>query len=583
MAFRITLYMLFVVALCIAKTKENHPDQLSEMSFDELYKQAKMYKQQNDSLKARVYFGAFKQKAIREKNDQRLVNGYRSMAIWEENLTQKLAYADSAIYIAKKTNNDEFIGNALYTKGVVYYKHNNWEETLHYYLLADDYISKTTNDYLKYKIKYSIATTQYTLGYYDEALLMAEQCIGYFQKHQDRNHRLGYLNSLHFKALCLNRLENYQASSKVNQFGLQKAKEFDLDDVNYSFTCLEGMNQYGLANYQQALELLEFTLPFFESSNNTKQQSVINFYIGKSYLALNQNNHAISRFKKVDSIFVQTGYLRDDMTESYLFLIANAQQQGDIQKELNYTNRLLEADQLLHNQYKNIAVAIHKEYDTKKLLESKANLEQLLVQNKAKNTWLSIALMAALIGMSLLTIRYVYYRKKFKKLYKQFINQLPKTVPNSAELHILEATPEVVQQEIKEDVVEKILKGLQRFEAAKGFAKHNLTLSKLADTLKTNPKYLSRIIAEHKNKEYSQYINDLRIDYLMKLLETKKYREYTIEALAKEIGYNSSKGFNAVFYKTTGMKFSNFLKEFRKDYKERPFSLSKVENQRAIA
>src|SRR5690606_27614144 len=111
----------------------------------------------------------------------------------------------------------------------------------------------------------------------------------------------------------------------------------------------------------------------------------------------NQDNHAISRFKKVDSIFAQTGYLRDDMTESYLFLIANAQQQGDIQKELNYTNRLLEADQLLHNQYKSIAVAIHKEYDSKKLLESKTRFKPSIVENKSKKTWLSIALIGALI------------------------------------------------------------------------------------------------------------------------------------------------------------------------------------------
>lgn len=580
MSFRTILYLFVLLVVCTAKLKAQHPHSLSDKSFDELYEQSKALFAQKDTQKALLYFEAYKQKAVRENNTERLVNIYRSMAIWQTALEQKIAYADSAIHIARTTNNDEFIGNALYTKGVVYYKYNDWNKTLDYYLLADNHISKTGNEYSKNKLKYAVFQAKYTLGDYDEALSIIQECVAYFEQYDDNNHRKGYLSSLHSLGLCLNRMERYKECSEVNRKGSEKAAEFDLNEMQYSFSSSEGINQYDLDNYQQALEHFECSLPFFIDSGNTKQQAVISFFMGKSYMGLNKNKQAVTCFEKVDSLFAETGYLRDDMAENYVFLIDNAKKQRNPEKELYYTNRLLEADKLLYNQYKDIAVTIHKKYDTKKLQESKASLEKLLGQKTAANEWLTLSLLIAFTGILLLSARYIYYRKRFKKLYRQFTDSLSDPAQNTvATGNPSERVPVSRQQEIKENVIHRVLKGLIRFESNKGFTKQNLTLIKLAESLNTNPKYLSKIITEHKQKDYSQYINDLRINHLKELLKTKKYLEYKIEALAKEIGFGSAKCFNTAFYKATGMKFSDFFNEYRKDHKEKHYSLSESENQ----
>lgn len=580
MYFRTSLYLLVFFGLWNIRLNAQQPDSLSNISFDELYNHSKnLMLVEKETLKALPYFEAYKQKAIRENDTERLVNIYRSMAIWQTELEPKIAYADSAIHIARNSGDNGLIGNALYTKAVVYFKHNHWDKVIEYYLKADHYISKTDNKYFEHKVKYAIFQAKYTLGNYEEALPIIQQCVSYFGQHNDdHHHQLGYLNSLHGLGVCLNRMGKYAECSEVNQTGFEKAVALSKEEMTYPFSSSEGINQYSTGNYQQALEYLEPALSFFTASDNKKQQAITSFFIGKSLIEMNKSNMAIPYFEKVDSIFAQTGYLRSDMAENYVFLINDAKRQKDLKKELYYTNRFLEADQMLHNQYKDIAVGIHKDYDTKKLQESKAHIEKLLGQKEANNKWLTVFLLTALTGIILLSARYVYYRKKFKKLYKQFIDNRPALTL----IRPVEPIPDSTQQEIKEELVNKILKKLERFESNKGFTKQNLTLSKLARDLKTNPKYLSKIIAEHKHKEYLRYINDLRINHLMELLKTKKLTEYTIEALAKEIGYSSAKGFNTVFYNTTGMKFSGFLKEFRKDHKESYSPLSELKEQRAV-
>jgi len=69
------------------------------------------------------------------------------------------------------------------------------------------------------------------------------------------------------------------------------------------------------------------------------------------------------------------------------------------------------------------------------------------------------------------------------------------------------------------------------------------------------------IINHHKEKNFSNYLNDLRIEYVIKELKTNiVLRKYTIEALANEIGFNSSESFSKAFYRKTGIYPSYYIK-----------------------
>ena len=115
---------------------------------------------------------------------------------------------------------------------------------------------------------------------------------------------------------------------------------------------------------------------------------------------------------------------------------------------------------------------------------------------------------------------------------------------------------------VSKEVSVKVLSALQNFDNKKTYLKPNLNLNKVAKTLNTNSKYLSIVINQTYNKSVVQYINDLRIEYvILKLKEDQKFRKYTIKAIAIEIGFNTDQAFSKAFHKKTGVFPSSFIKE----------------------
>ena len=119
--------------------------------------------------------------------------------------------------------------------------------------------------------------------------------------------------------------------------------------------------------------------------------------------------------------------------------------------------------------------------------------------------------------------------------------------------------------EINQDKVTEILNKLEQFENQKGFLTLGLTQFSLASKLQTNTKYLSKIINTYKKKNFSTYINDLKIDYILnELIENKKLKNFNIAGIAELAGFKSAESFNSAFTKKTGLKPSYFIKELEK-------------------
>ncbi|AZA67034.1 helix-turn-helix domain-containing protein [Chryseobacterium carnipullorum] len=132
-------------------------------------------------------------------------------------------------------------------------------------------------------------------------------------------------------------------------------------------------------------------------------------------------------------------------------------------------------------------------------------------------------------------------------------------------LIIEEVMPEIKDKTgnaLSEDVTQSILKDLNTFESKGLFLKKGITLASLAKTFKTNTAYLSEVINTHQGKNFTTYLNDLRIDYVSeRLLEDKKLRSYKLPAIADELGYNNVQAFSAAFKKKTGTTPAIYIKE----------------------
>jgi AraC-like DNA-binding protein len=179
---------------------------------------------------------------------------------------------------------------------------------------------------------------------------------------------------------------------------------------------------------------------------------------------------------------------------------------------------------------------------------------------KAKNFWLILSLICIFLLAAVFFFKNIILIKRYKKIIsKQFY---------SVEGSIVEirANPEIAT--ISPEIIEDILEKLDCFERKQGFLSAKLSLSQLAHDLNTNPNYLSRIINLTIEKNYSQYINELRINFTLEELRTnQKFRKYSIKAIAKECGFNSASSFTRAFKKTTGLYPSYFVKQLVKSKK----------------
>lgn len=549
---------LLILSLCIGdqvcaqKIEFKIPDSLRSKDYDYLFERIEAL--EDDGAKQSLYLQSFLWKAKEEKKSKEIVNGYKNYIYYApENL--KLVYADSMVYAAKESMDSALIGSAYLSKGILYYIQKKHTYALDNYLIANNFISKTNDKYLIYKVKYNIAHIKYYLGFYDEAIALFRECIDYFKGNNAR----AYLNSVHSLGLCYNRIGNYGLCTETNEKGIVEGKRLANNEMEGYFIHSEGINQYFKNNYASAIKKITNSLPAIRENKDFANEAVGYFYIGKSYWDLKKPEMALPYFIKVDKIFEDKDYIRPDLRQNYELLINYYKSKNNPKSQLNYIGKLIKVDSIIHNKFKYLSGRIHKEYDTKELLIEKKKIENLLDRRKY-NDFIFTGVLAVLF---LLVLIIAYRHIRNKNVYRQKFEELMKKSEAATKVETKNITNGI--DDINQDTVAAVLKQLERFEKDKKFLEKDLTAAKLTVAFDSNAKYLSKIIYHYREKKFVEYINDLKIDYIISLLkEDKRIRNYTNKALAEEGGFSSTQRFATAFFAKTGMPTSYFIEELLK-------------------
>lgn len=558
------LVLFFIVGCSLYSDAQTNPATLRNKSYK--YFEEKITEHENDSTKLWFYLNAYLSKAKHDHNYEKAATAFEYMAFFSAD-ESRITYADSTIYYAKKVKSNILLGKAYLTKGTILYSQKKYKKALDSYIIANDYINKTDDKYLKHEAKYSIANIKCYLGYYDEAATLFKDCADYFKDKEDS----GYLSSMHSLSFCYNKLGKYDLCTTTNEIALKRAESIK-DEISKSYIYhSEGINQYSKKNYTAAIEKINASLPLIVKENDFANETVGYFYIGKSYLALGDEEKAISYFKKVDKTFTDHEYIRPDLREGYEYLISYYKKNNNINIQLYYINKLIKADSLLNQNFRYLSDKIHKEYDTKVLLNAKSEIEEKLKNKESIATTLYCT-----ITLLFFLVLYILYRHyKTQKAYRQKFEELmqqKETLPVQKDEDIKEIVKQEEDEEltkkpdINPEVIASILSNLEKFEAKQKFLQKDLTLINLASKFNTNSNYLSKTINYYKKKSYINYINDLRIDFIVQLLKDEpKFRNYTIKALAEESGFSTPQHFSKAFYAKTGIQPSYFVNEISKE------------------
>ncbi|WP_146941602.1 helix-turn-helix domain-containing protein [Chryseobacterium hagamense] len=550
---------------------------LSQDGYSDFYKMREKYEDfpENDQ-KAFPFLQPYIDKAKKEKNYEKLVQGYKDGVFFAFLSEDKLKYADSMIWAANQSRSEDLRIISHIDKGVVYYYHyKKYQLALNEYLEAYKYSKNTKNEYLKYQNLYHIGVIKSYLGYYEDASELFMKCLVYYREkarsvtklhpNEIYNNKKGYLNSLYQTIICYRHLGKYKEADEAIQTGFSEIgnnPEYDLEKGYFLLS--RGISEYRHSRFQPALKNLNEALPAIKSSRDFARLSVGYFYIGKSYSGLKKTKESVVYFKKIDSIFRKHQFMLPELRENYEILIDYSRKEKNQAQQLYYTNQLLKADSIMSKDFIYLSPKMHKDYDTNNLMDEKDKLQKI----NYLGTIIIIVLIVWAIGLvALLTRRH----KKAKEIQQKYVLVEEKfTASQNSEKGTAEAVALPMVEEkrfsLNEDKVEELLQKLKAFEDKKEFTQKGLTIGKLAAQLGTNSNYLSQVVNEYKKVNFNKYLSELRINYITNLLfEDKKYLKYNIETLARECGIASRQNFSDLFYEINGIRPTDFVKKRREE------------------
>lgn len=553
-SFRAVLYG--IITLVVHNTFGASPhDSLIQKEYKYLFTKIRDTKQ-NAALQ-KVYLESFLIKAKAEQDFEMVVTAYKNYVdVTDSDL--KIMYTDSMVMAARKSGSDKVIGSAYLSRGIAFYGLKRHEQALENYLTAGPFIERSKDAYLKYKLKYNIAHEKYYLKKNEEAIQLFNACLEYFKENNAR----AYLNTLHSVGLCYNSEGNYGKSEAMVALGYKEASRLNNHSMDDYFLHLDGQNQYFKRNYALAIQNLMKGIPAMDKKQDYANAAVANFYIAKSYWALKRYRDAIPFLKKVDRVFEEREYIRPDLRENFELLIQFYKNQNQPEQVLFYVDRLLKADSVLISTHDHLYDNIHKYYDTKELVQEKQNMEKLLANERSTKSVLKIS-SAVLSVIVLLLLIWLLHRRRQDRIFRKLISDNKKETPRVEK----GVTREL---DIAQDTVTKIVRLLEKWENGLKFLERDITLPALAVYLETNVRYASDIILFYRHKKFSDYINDLKVDYIIEQLKTDKHkRMYTHDALAKEAGFSTTQRFVTAFKARTKLSPNYFSAKIRKEIEDK--------------
>lgn len=246
---------------------------------------------------------------------------------------------------------------------------------------------------------------------------------------------------------------------------------------------------------------------------------------------------------------------------------------GDDKKK-NYYLQLYQNDyeKLQNKNNKEIQVAVrsilNNEYQEKKEL-------------KKNNSYIVLSLLGVFSLISIIFyFQFMKIRKRKKELrarFEKIVYELEERKREESEKHppsfqLSDDKPEISVKTnsklISDEKERELMSKLEIFERGIAFTEKGFTQSNLTAILETNTKYLTYILKEHRNKSFNDYVNGLKINFIInKLYNHPEHLNYKINYLSEISGFSSQSRFTHIFKQEIGMSPSEFITQLSENKK----------------
>jgi AraC-like DNA-binding protein len=311
---------------------------------------------------------------------------------------------------------------------------------------------------------------------------------------------------------------------------------------------------------KQAEIFLNEALPLALKTNNTRQLTHIYFLLGDMFNAKDSIPQAITYYYKAIELAEKHRY-KYYLPFIYhnLFNIYYSNNQFD--SSYKFQQKYMEVFSKKHNREMNLQIArLSAKYQIEQKVEVIDNLTIINNQKKviiANQRRFIILLVVAIIAISFLSALIYYQLRKIKKAHWKISHNTIELNRKNKEIAELKKKRDHQLEVIHDDLKNKLE---ELFENKEIYMNNDLSLSTTASKLKTNTSYLSGLINQDYECNFNQFVNKYRIEKACEYLSNKDKDIYSVEGIAKIVGFKSKSVFNQAFKEITGVNPSTFRK-----------------------
>jgi len=486
----------------------------------------------------------------------------------QKNFPKALEIADS-LYSISRTPLLQI--RSLMLTASLYQQRAETIKSIEYALKAEKIVNDTDEVNWKARI-YGFLATQYRIARLftpaKEYIVKASAIAAQIKSPQIANTIRGLIN----QEMAHNEMANKQYTQAI-AYVQQSDQYFKGTTENRDFFTMEneqllGLNYYFLENYDKSIEHYQNALRI--SPNAPENYVTALIHNGLANIHLNRNNllKAKNHLDSAQRIADKSYYLqlKKEVNETmYRYYVTT----NNINKALAI--RKLQ-DSIVAEIYKKSADFVNNSYTNLGL-----EREDRQRRSNSKTAFLIMGLLVVLP----ITLYFILprFKQKQKLISKNVVDkkvETPQFPSDNAEEESNKDERSEMENEtspsavvISDQILNKIMNRLEEFEGKHLYVKRDISLSYLAIYCDTNAKYLSFVINSQKKKDFYNYINELRINYIAKrLINDPYYRRLKIAALTNEAGFSSQSKFAQNFKKVTGMSPSEFIKSLPEEWKE---------------
>lgn len=479
-----------------------------------------------------------------------------------------------SLLLSQKANYKKCILDNLSRLSIIYAILNKNDEALHYLSEIKKYNYKEIHEtYTSYAvIYYLMGDFEKSISIYNEMITKMEASLKEDTMTEKEAQKTRQLLSETYGDIAT--IYNFKQLDSAS-FYIEKAQKVAPDVKNNYNWYTKTFNIILRKNYDEALSFMEKNHEKYIKNNKVDTYQYF-YYKAICYQKKGDFQKGFEYAKKaIENKVTIISYVNFEL-ECYKIAAECAQKLGKTEEATIYYKKYSETSQKINYGAKAAFMAKLYEQDAINPLQ-----EELAKKSSSTNNlfWL--------MGFAVILTGYLTYRTikskneelKFLAIIEKFENNKQET--ENTDDYAEEISPTIEEQLFLNDFEEesetgskknisaetenKILKKLEIFERKKQFLDPHISLGTLALDFKTNTTYITYVIKKHKNDNLINYINKLRIEYIIqKMASQPEYANYKIEYLAQESGFSSYSTFKRIFTKETGIdpsKFITYLKQ----------------------